>query len=178
MRIPARSAVTALTVLALVLAVSPASLASSPGARLEGLVVGVDGRPVAGYDVHLIDGDGQELSSARTDEDGLYSFQDLAEGEYSLGIGNGEGQRAPVLAPPVKLGKSELARRDLKLLTGKGATEKAVAGNYSLGTWWASLTPAAKAWTIVAIVVVVGVTVALVTDDKEESASPFDPPAP
>ena len=118
-------------------------------------MLGVDGRPAAEMRVHLIDGQGRDVAQAATSEDGLYSFKDLPSGEYSLGIENAEGQMAPVAAPPVRLGQGELARRDLKLMQADpAAVNAATAANYGMGTWWASLTPAAKAWTVVAIVAV------------------------
>ena len=46
-------------------------------------------------------------------------------------------------------------------------------GNFAIGMWWASLSPAAKAWTIIGTVVIVGITVAAITDDEEKGASPF-----
>ena len=66
------------------------------------------------------------------------------------------------------------ARRDLKMLqSSPNQTGQAIAGNADLGMWWAGLTPAAKAWTIVAIVVVIGITVAALDDDDEPAASPM-----
>jgi len=176
MRTTFRSAACHFTILALVLAVSPAPMrAALPGgAGLDGIVVGLDGRPAAGYEVHLIDPAGNPAATSTTGADGQYGFSDVPAGEYGLAVENAAGGVAPVLGPPVRLGRGELARRDLKLLQGDPATQPAFSANYSAGQWWASLSPAAKAWTVVAIVVVVGVTAQLLTDDD---ASPFDPNA-
>jgi len=175
MRSSFRSIAAQLTILALVLMISPVSaMDSTSGATLEGLLVDVDGTPAAGYRVHLIDDAGTPMAQATAGEDGLYSFSGVPAGEYAMGIENASGQMAPVAAPPLRLGESELARRDLKLLNADGpGTEGAMRGNYSMGEWWAGLNPAAKTWTIIAIVVVVGVTVALLNDDD---ASVFQPP--
>lgn len=176
MRYSTRSIAALITTLAVVLAVSPVSaMGVQGGATLEGLVVGVDGTPAAGYRVHLIDESGRPTAEATADEDGLYSFTGVPAGDYALGIENPGGQMAPVAAPPMRLGDNELARRDLKLMSAdEQGTQSAMRGNYSLGRWWAGLTPAAKAWTVVALVVVVGVTVALLNDNE---ASVFEPPA-
>lgn len=176
MRSSTRSIAAPITILALVLMISPVSaMGPTSGATLEGLLVDVDGTPATGYRVHLIDETGTPTAQATAGEDGLYSFSGVPAGEYALGIENASGQLAPVAAPPLRLGESELARRDLKLLAADGpGTEGAMRGNYSLGSWWAGLNPAAKTWTVVAIVVVVGVTVALLNDDD---ASVFQPPA-
>jgi hypothetical protein len=140
------------------------------GARLEGLLLDTNGQPASGFKVHLIDAEGRILAMTDASEDGLYSFKSIPAGEYSLGIENLQGQVAPVAAPPVRLGESELARRDLKLLQADGATmDQAAQANYGLGMWWNGLTPAAKTWTVVAIVVVAAITWAAF---DEEEVSP------
>jgi len=172
-----KSTVAYTTLFALLLWMAPLpALAQQGGARLEGLLVGIDGRPANDMTVHLIDGQGNDVAQAATSGDGLYSFQDLPPGNYSLGIENPAGQMAPVAAPPVKLGGDELARRDLQMLqSDPAAMSQATSANYGLGTWWAGLSGAAKAWTIVAIVAVVGITAAAVSsseDSKEQDGSP------
>ena len=174
MKSPFRNSAAAATIFALLVWVASPALAGAEGARLEGLLLGVDGRPAAEMRVHLIDDQGRDLSQVATSDDGLYSFKDLPAGEYSLGIESAEGQMAPVAAPPVRLGQGELARRDLKLMESDPATVNAATGaNYGMGTWWASLTPAAKAWTVVALVAVVAITWAAFDEDD---ASPTQPP--
>ena len=113
MRSPFRNLAAVATVLALLTWVASPALADADGARLEGLLLGVDGRPATDMRVHLIDDEGRDLAQVATSDDGLYSFKDLPAGEYSLGIENAEGQMAPVAAPPVRVGQGELARRDL-----------------------------------------------------------------
>jgi len=161
------------TILALLLMISPLT-ALAGGSRLEGLVVGLDGRSAEGLAVHLIDDGGKDIGRAAIDESGMYRFGDLEAGAYGLGVENSSGQMAPVAGPQIKLGANELARRDLKLLNSGDERGGGGGGgsNYSVGEWWAGLTPAAKAWTVVAIVVVAGVTVAVLSDDN---ASPFVP---
>lgn len=158
------------TLLSLIVALSPAGAGS--GALLEGRVVGEDGRAASGFAVHLIGDGGRQVGVSNTDTDGIYSFPSLDAGEYHLGIEHPSGGMAPVAGPPVRLGDGELARRDLKLMHASPQQRRqALQGNASLGSWWAGLTPAAKAWSIVAIVVVVGITVAALDDDDEQPAS-------
>jgi hypothetical protein len=176
MRSPLRNLAAVATVLALLTWVASPALAGADDARLEGLLLGVDGRPATEMRVHLIDDQGRDLAQVATSEDGLYSFKDLPAGEYSLGIENAEGQMAPVTAPPVRVGQGELARRDLKLMEADPAAVNAATGaNYGLGTWWASLTTAAKAWTAVAVLAVVGITWAALDEDDASPGS--QPPA-
>jgi hypothetical protein len=153
----------------------PLSALAGPGARLEGLVVGIDGRAGAGFTVHLIDPQGEPLARASTDARGVYGFAGLPAGEYGLGVETPAGELAPVAAPPIRLGENELARRDVKLLATEGTGRPTGApASYAVGMWWAGLSPAAKAWTIVGIVVVTGVTLAsLDSGDDEQDASPF-----
>jgi hypothetical protein len=165
-----------LVLLSLALTCVPASAGSArPGARLEGLLLAVDGRPASGHTVHLIDERGEEVGRAVSDRQGIYSFRDLEAGRYSLGIQLPGGRIAAVAAPPLRLGGGDLARRDVKLLEAGPETAREAGGaNYGFGLWWAGLSPAARAWTIVGMVAVVGITVAALTDDEDERpASPF-----
>ena len=157
MRIRVRSIVTSVTILALLVWCSPAPVvAGDAGARLEGLLLDIDGRAANGFRVHLIDANGREVADAAANEEGLYSFRGLPSGEYSLGVENTQGQMAPLNGPPIRLGDGELARRDLKLLRADAdATNLALGANYGLGIWWAGLTTAAKTWALVGTVLVV-----------------------
>ena len=133
-------------------------------------------RPIG---IMIVDGADTEAGVAQApsdiDEQGMYSFADLPAGDYAMGIESPEGLMSPVDAPPVLVRDRELSRRDLKLMSAEeGEAGQTAHGNYGLGHWWAGLTPAAKAWTIVAIVVVAGVTVALLADDTPQ-ASDFQP---
>ena len=55
-------------------------------ARLEGLIMGVDGRAATGHRVHLIDERGQAVGQVTTTLEGSYSFKDLSAGGYFLGV--------------------------------------------------------------------------------------------
>jgi len=169
-----KSIVACTTLVALLLWIAPSpALASSGGARIEGLLIGVDGQPASDMTVHLIDGQGNDVAQAGLDGEGLYSFKDLPPGDYSLGIENASGQMAPVLAPAVSLDDDQLARRDLKMMESDPASmTNATGANYGLGSWWAGLAPAAKAWTIVAIVAVIGITAAAVSGSDDETPEP------
>lgn len=154
------------------LPVSAGSAASE--ARLEGLLIAVDGRPAADHTVHLIDDRGEDVVQAVSDADGLYAFRGLDAGEYWLGIELPQGLVVPVAAPPVQLRGGQLARRDVKLLeSGPEQAQAATGANYGFGMWWAGLSPSAKAWTIVGMVAVATVTVLALTDRDDEPASPF-----
>jgi hypothetical protein len=179
MRIPVKTFLASF--LAVTLLLTPVALRAGTTtgmARLEGLVLGADGRRADGFRIHLIDAQGAVASSATSTVKGTYSFKEVTPGSYALGIESPEGWVAAVDAPPVRLGDGELARRDVRLVqSNAGAINQATGANYGLGMWWAGLSPAAKAWTIVGIIAVVGVTFAALDDDddaEEDAASPFD----
>jgi hypothetical protein len=167
MRNRVESTVASLTILALLLWIAPAPVLAADGfGRLEGLLLDTEGKAASGFAVHLIDAEGRSLVKAEASEQGIYSFKDLPEGRYSLGIENPDGQFAPVSSPPVEVGPNELTRRDLKLLkTDSETMNMAATENYGLGMWWSSLTPAAKTWTGVAIIVIGGITWAAFDED-------------
>ncbi len=158
--------------LAIVLAIDPVAIAGVPG-RIEGFVLGLDGRPAADYRVHLIERTGAEAALAITDSRGQYSVREVPAGEYALALESQDGQVAPVLTP-VRLAAGELRRYDLRLLQAEPEeVEEAAESTGGLGAWWAGLSTAAKVWIIVGSVAVVGVTYAAVTDDdNEQVASP------
>ena len=171
MHVRSRSLLAAVTLVALVVGGIPASAA---GGRLEGLVVDLDGRPATDHRVHLIDTAGNAVADSRIDDEGRYSFRDLPAGAYGIGVESPDGHVAPVAAAPVELGAGQLARRDLRLVRADAETQADAAGSsYGMGLWWAGLSPAAKTWVIVAIVVAAGITWAAL-DDDEEAASPFE----
>jgi len=155
----------------LVVSVLPGAVSSTGvDARLEGRVLGVDGRPASGYRIHLIGDEGHDVAQASVDGSGIYSFSDLGPGEYSLGVESPSGAVAPVAAQPIRLGSRELARRDIKLLESDPTTVNGVlAANPSLGMWWGERTTAAKIWTIIGIVAVVGITAVALDDEKDTS---------
>lgn len=157
-----------LTVVLAGLPVSAGSVSST--SRLEGLLIAVDGRPAAGYTVHLIDRKGDDVVQAVSDERGIYSFRGLDAGRYSLGIELPQGTIAPVAAPPVQLRGGQLARRDVKLLESAPEQAQAASGaNYGFGMWWAGLSSSSRAWTIVGMVAVATVTVLALTDDDDDA---------
>jgi hypothetical protein len=176
MNIRTRQALASMTVLSLLMVVSPVTAQSaSGGARLEGLMLGVDGKPVRGFSVLLIDEDGAVLSRAETAEDGMYRFRDLPAGAYGLGIESPEGLAAPVRSEPARLADGQLVRMDIKLMepaTGAGLAPGAE--QKGLGIWWAGLTKKGKILTLVALGVIVTITFIAITDDEDE-ASPNEP---
>jgi hypothetical protein len=166
-----RMKVAAHIALAVVLLTLPPSRLLAGGARLEGYVVDVDGRGASGFRVHLIDAEGADVAQAGSSSEGIYRFRELPPGAYSLGIESPEGRMAPVVAPPVELAADELARRDIKLLEADPAAREAVGReNFSFGMWWAGLSPATKAWSIIGTVVILGLTITAL--DDEDSSSP------
>lgn len=165
----------AATLVAVVLALTPTQALAS--ARLEGLLVGADGRAATGFRVHLIDASGADVAQASASHAGLYSFRDLPAGAYSLGVENTQGQIAPVAAPPVRLADNQLARRDIRLQPATDAEREAVGQiNADFGMFWAGLSPMAKTWAIIGTLFFVGVT--LVALDNESTATPIAPPSP
>jgi hypothetical protein len=175
MRKAVNSAVAYLTIFSVMLVVSQLGAIAATQARLEGLIVGIDGKAAPGYTIHLIDDSGAVLRSSTTDENGVYSFVDLPAGSYGLGIETPEGTMAPVAVPPIEVGAGELARRDIKLLEADAATAaRAATTNYAVGGWWAGLSGGAKAGVIIGIAAV-GYGAYAAFDDDEDEASPIVP---
>jgi hypothetical protein len=162
-----RRHVTRLTLVALVLALTAPS-SEAGGARLEGYVLGVDGRAATGYRIHLVDDEGRDVAQAATTDEGIYRFRDLSSGAYSVGIESPEGRMSPVAAPPIRLAADELARRDIKLVEADEAQRAAVSqDNNSFGVFWAGLSPLAKAGTVIGVFIILGVTIKALDDDEK-----------
>lgn len=159
---------------ALLLWTAVPSAAQAPSSRLEGYLLDVDGKAAAGYHVHLIDADGKGVARTEASAQGVYSFRGLVAGSYAMGIEDTAGRMAPVAAPPVALEAGGLARRDIKLIASEDPRHaKAGMQNQSLGLFWAGLSPAAKAWSVIGIAVVLGVAIQAL--DDEASGSQSDP---
>jgi hypothetical protein len=172
MRKSHESAIARLTMVALLVGSIPSIVGAEPGgARIEGLLIDVEGRAASGYTVHLIDEQGSDVAAASASDSGVYSLRNLPEGEYSIGIESPDGRMAPVASSTVRVSGNQLARRDIKLMQASAdARQSAVGENYSIGMWWAGLSPQAKVWTVVGAVVVLGITIAAI--DDEDDASP------
>jgi len=144
--------------------------------RLEGLVVGFDGRPAEGFRVHLIDESGNDRGQAGVDAAGSYELGGVQPGRYALALEMPDGRFAAVDAPPLKVREGHLVRRDLKLVERDPADPMGLAQPaYGFGTWWAGLGTGAKVWTVVAIVVIAGITAEALSSD-ETPASQFTMP--
>ncbi len=157
------------TLLALVLGLPQATLrANAGGARLEGFLIDVDGRAASGFRVHLIDSRGEDVAQATTSDRGIYAFQELPAGTYSLGIENTEGQIARVAAPALRLGSDELARRDIKLMRADddAAGDTADQTAKGFGICWAGLPPAVRAGSVVGVFVILGLTLSALDDES------------
>jgi hypothetical protein len=164
----------ALIVLVATLGAGPAR--ALDGARLEGIVLGTDGRAAAGLTMHLVDGAGHEVGRCTTSAEGLYAFDELPAGDYSLAAADAAGRVAPVAAPPVRLGPRSLGRRDVRLMHGdESERQAALAANPSLGLWWAGMSPAARAWTVVGLVIFVALTVAALDNGDDAPEQPASP---
>lgn len=177
MRTSVKSTVAQATIIALVSMVavvpSPTVAADGAQARLEGLLVDLDGRAAENYRIHLIDGKGQTVTTSTTDARGLYSFVDLVPGEYALGIENPEGQVAPVVSAPVRVAKGQLARRDVKLMEADPATaEELMAANFGGKAWWNGLSAAQKGWLIAGAVIVGATTYAVIDNNNDDDEMP------
>jgi len=170
MRYSLRSALSLATVVGLLIATSQLNvIVAGSSARLEGILLDVDGRPAAGHRVHLIGGAGDPLGSATTSDDGLYAFNDLEAGDYALMIEGPTGQIGALAGPPLRLGQNELARRDLKLLEADPEQiDSTLNANYGLKARYASMSTAEQVWTWVVIVLVGGLTLFLIFDDDDD----------
>lgn len=159
-------------VLLLVASLGPPGAAQSD-TRLEGLVMGFDGRPAAGFRVHLIDDSGSDRAQADVDAAGSYTLGGVQPGRYVLALEMPDGRFAAVDAPPLKIRAGHLVRRDLKLIERDPADPAGLAPRaYGFGTWWAGLETRSKVWTVVAIVVIAGITAEALSSD-EALASQF-----
>lgn len=160
-------------VLVLVASLGPPGAAQSD-TRLEGLVMGFDGRPAAGFRVHLIDDSGSDRAQADVDAAGSYTLGGVQPGRYVLALEMPDGRFAAVDAPPLRIREGHLVRRDLKLIERDPAdpTGRLVQPAYGFGTWWAGLETRSKVWTVVAIVVIAGITAEALSSD-EALASQF-----
>ena len=162
-------------VLLLAASLCPAGAAQSD-TRLEGLVMGVDGRPAAGFRVHLIDESGNDRAQADVDAEGSYTLAGVQPGRYALALEMPDGRFAAVDAPPLKVRAGHLVRRDLKLVERDPADPAGLAQpSYGFGTWWAGLETRSKVWTVVAIIVIAGIT-AEALSSNETLASQFATP--
>ncbi|MCH7780052.1 MAG: carboxypeptidase regulatory-like domain-containing protein [Acidobacteria bacterium] len=159
-------------VLLLVASLGPPGAAQSD-TRLEGLVMGFDGRPAAGFRVHLIDDSGSDRAQADVDAAGSYTLAGVQPGRYVLALEMPDGRFAAVDAPPLRIRAGHLVRRDLKLIERDPADPAGLAQRaYGFGTWWAGLETRSKVWTVVAIVVIAGITAEALSSD-EALASQF-----
>ncbi len=172
----ARALVAAVVIAVVLAAVSPAAAAAPDGARLAGLLIGVDGRAARGFTLHLIDDGGNDVARATTGEDGVYRFDDLPGGSYSLGIEDPTGRMAVVDAAPLRLKGRALARRDVRLApAGPDALRAATEANPSIGMWWAGLSPAARAMSLIGVAVFVLITISAVDDGGGSTEQPGSP---
>jgi hypothetical protein len=162
---------TVLSILVLLVSTVPSLAGPGTDTRLEGRVLGLDGRPAAGYRVHLIDDAGDEAVLAAVDDEGAYRMHGVDAGRYSLALETPDGLFAAVDGPGVRVREGHLVQRDFKLLAqdpnAPGGPEYA---STRFGTWWAGLDHGARAWTIVAIVVVAGVTYEALSSDESPAS--------
>ena len=165
--------VTVFSIVALLAASMPPVGAAQDDTRLEGLVLGFDGRPAEGFRVHLIDDSGNDRAQAGVDAAGIYQLGGVQPGRYALALETPDGRFAAIDAPPLKVRQGHLVRRDLKLIERDPADPASLAQPaYGFGAWWAGLPTGAKVWTIVAIVVFAGFTAEALSHD-ETLASQF-----
>ena len=149
------------------LAASMPLVGAAQTARLEGLVLGFDGRAAAGFRVHLIDDSGTDRAQAGVDAAGTYRLDGLQPGRYALALEMPDGRFAAVDAPPLKVREGYLVRRDFKLIERDPADPARLAQPaYGFGTWWAGLPTGSKVWTVVAIVVFAGFTAQALSSDE------------
>lgn len=156
---------------------APASiLAADAPARLEGLVVGADGRPATGHAVLLVADDGGVAARATSGDDGVYRFAEVEPGRYGLGLELPDGTAAPVVGVDADLEAGQLARRDLRLAPADGLVDLAPAQSHGgLILWWVGLSPAAKAAVVVGGLGGAWLLYEELDDDDEDTASPVDP---
>ena len=164
---------TVFSIVLLLAASLPPVGAAQSDTRLEGLVMGFDGRPAAGFRVHLIDDAGNDRAQAGVDAAGTYTLAGVQPGRYALALELPDGRFAAVDAPPLKVREGHLVRRDFKLIERDPADPASLAQPaYGFGEWWAGLPTGAKVWTVVAIIVFAGFSAEALSRD-ETLASQF-----
>ncbi len=149
----------------------------TPG-TVEGILLGVDGRPAEGFQVLLISGAGEPVSVSSLDREGTYRFDQVAPGEYGLGVRSPEGLAAPALLAPFQV-QERTVRRDLRLRRAVSSVEISPAAG-GVGIWWAGLSPAAKVWTVTGGLVAAGLAYSLIDDDtpRANGEGPATPSLP
>ena len=168
--------VTVLSILLLLAPAVPPLAAPLADTRLEGQVLGFDGRPATGYRVHLIDATGEDFVRAAVDAEGAYRMRRVPAGRYDLALETPDGRYAVVEGSGVKVREGQLVRRDLKLLERDPAAPTSLAASSTgFGTWWAGLDNGARAWTIVAMVVVGGITLEALSSDETSQSETLPP---
>ena len=152
----------------LLLAISmPPVGAAQNDSRLEGLVLGFDGRPAEGFRVHLIDDSGNDRAQAGVDAAGIYRLGGIQPGRYALALETPDGRFAAVDAAPFRVRPGHLVRRDLKLIYHAPAGPASwPSPAYVFGSWWAGLPSGSKIWSVVAIVVFLGFTAEALSSDE------------
>lgn len=147
---------------------------AEPGG-MTGRLLGVDGRPAAGFQVVLVSADGQPADKTGTDYQGAYSFDQVSPGEYGIGIISPEGDVSPVLAAPTPVTAGEVVVRDIRLLTAGDSPVLLAPASGGLGVWWAGLSPGAKVWTVMGTLVGIGLVYGATQDDDNRSETPVTP---
>jgi len=160
------------TIFALLVWTLPLALAAEGTGRLDGLVLGTDGKPAVGSTVHLIDSSGKSRRAA-VDADGKYSLPEVPVGAYSLGVETAAGEVGPVVAPPVRIDEGRLVRRDVKLAQATPLlVDRTIQGNYSFGSWFSGLGKGAQTGVVLGFLVAAYGAVELIdNDDNNEIVS-------
>ena len=159
--------VTVFSIALLLVASMPPVGAVQNDSRIEGLVLGFDGRPAEGFRVHLIDDSGSDRGQAGVDAAGTYQLAGIQPGRYALALEAPDGRFAPVNAAPLQVRQGHLVRRDLKLIEQDPADPASlVSPAYGFGSWWAGLSTGARIWSGVAAVVFVAFTIEAFSSDE------------
>jgi hypothetical protein len=172
-----RSLAARLAIVSLSFSLVPMSaLASETGARVEGLVIDADGEASAGATVYLFDARGETRVTSAVSDGGRYSLRDVPPGEYGMGLRTVDGTVAPVSAPPVRVARGELVRRDLKLVQADPAAfDRALVANPSFGSWFHGLGGGEKAGLIIGFVAFAGLLYKAFDDDDDTTEQPSSP---
>ena len=160
-----------------VVAVAVLALSASgavPGG-MTGHLVGVDGRPAAGFQIVLVSAEGKSVDQTGTDSGGAYSFDQVSPGEYGIGIISPDGDVSPVLAAPTPVPSGEVVVRDIRLMTAGDSPVRLAPASGGLGVWWAGLSPGAKVWTVMGTLVGIGLIYGATKDDDGFSEPPVTP---
>lgn len=148
--------------------------AGSPGGAIDGILLATGGEPASGWEVLLLNPEGDLVARSATTTAGSYEFTGLPAGRYRLGLRDEAGNVAPVAAPATVLATGACVRQDVRLAPTTGARIAPAVYGARADSWWSRQTRNQKILTVVGIVVGAGAVWAIydaVTNDEKPASA-------